>query len=866
MKVADLRSAFLSYFVEGGHTLVPSASLIPQSDPSLLFVNAGMVPFKSYFLGQEKPPYKKATTAQHCLRVGGKHNDLDNVGKTLRHHTFFEMLGNFSFGDYGKQRAIELAWQFLTQVLSLPIEKLWITVHHDDAESKRLWIDVVGVQADRVIACGDADNFWSMGDTGPCGPCTEIFYDHGPDVAGGPPGSADQDGDRFVEIWNIVFMEFNRSADGEMTPLPRLCVDTGMGLERIAAVMQGVSSNYEIDAFQDLIKAYHALAERSVNQISAQVVADHMRSMCWLIHDGVLPSNEGRGYVLRRIIRRALRFAYTDGLQLPCLYRLVPIVVQLYQHREDFVALQDTMLRVIKDEEVAFAKTIDQGIQLFEKMLNGLEGETISGEAAFKLYDTYGFPLDLVVDLARERNLSVDLEGFDACMRDQRLRSRQSQQFTALTSTDWLPDIVTEFTGYDADESMGKLLCIRSGDENVQKVTSGDAVLVFDQTPFYAESGGQVGDVGLITGPAGRFNVVDTQRHGGCVVHYGHIEEGVLSVDDTCALSVHDRRGETKKNHSATHLLHEALGQVLGTHVMQKGSLVSHERLRFDFSHPSPLKPDEIDQIEQLVNQAISADYLVSTDMMALDKAREEGVKAQFDEKYADQVRVLSMGTSRELCGGTHVSRTGEIGYFVIVEQTAVAQGIRRIEALTGLAAVQYAQQIRQQLSHLGYLLQSPVVALADKVEKMKSQLKQYQKANEALVLRSMAYDVQQALDHVQTMSSASVLVTSVSYDSPKYLRPFTQNCLVSAKVDCVVLLQVSSDKLYLSVGCGQDFAKRYTAQAVFRVLAESLGAKGGGKPVFCQGSADLSSISQGSDVGAIKKHCQQVLSAFFTD
>ncbi|MAV28236.1 MAG: alanine--tRNA ligase [Legionellales bacterium] len=863
MKVSDLRSAFLTYFVDNAHSLVPSASLIPKSDPSLLFVNAGMVPFKTYFLGQDRPPFTAVTSAQHCLRVGGKHNDLDNVGKTARHHTFFEMLGNFSFGAYGKSQAIQLAWMFLTRKLALPIDKLWITVFHDDDEARRIWIEEIGIQPERVIACGAADNFWSMGDVGPCGPCTEIFYDHGPTVAGGPPGSVDQDGDRFVEIWNIVFMEFNRSHEGEMSPLPQLCVDTGMGLERIAAVMQGVSSNYDIDTFKALITALQSLTDQPISQVAAQVIADHMRSICWMIHDGVRPSNEGRGYVLRRVIRRALRYAYSDCLVLPCLYKLVSVVTNQYQHHADFLSSEGQITQVLKQEELAFSRTIEQGIGLFEKVIAAQREKQITGEDAFKLYDTYGFPLDIVDDLARERGLTVDISGFEQCMHEQRTRSRQNQQFSSITTLDWLPSQATLFTGYDTHQAEAQLQLIRVDDASPSTLSAGqEAILIFDQTPFYAESGGQVGDQGVIESKNGRFVVNDTQRHSGVVLHHGVLEVGQFSVDEHCSLIVDSKRSNTKKNHSATHLLHDGLIAVLGDHVMQKGSLVTADRLRFDFAHSAPLTDQQINQIECYVNHIINADHDVKTEIMPLDEAKSHGVKALFDEKYDDEVRVLTMGPSRELCGGTHVARTGEIGYFVIVEQTAVAQGVRRVEAMTGLKAVEYMQGIRHCLQEAARSLQSPPDKLIEKIDKMKQQAKFLQKSQEASIIRAMEIDCRDCIQkNVYKYQDIRVLLACIDYDQAKYLRLFTQRCLATDKMDCVVLLQPVGQNVLLSVGCQQIIQEQFSAQTIFRALAEQVGAKGGGKSDFAQGS--IANATVGS-IDQLREQCNQVLAQLF--
>ena len=860
MKVAKIRAAFLDYFKAQGHTVVQSASLIPKSDPSLLFVNAGMVPFKSYFLGHDKPPFTRAASSQHCLRVGGKHNDLDNVGKTARHHTFFEMLGSFSFGDYSKQKAIEYAWTFLTEVVKLPVDKLWVTVFYDDHEARSIWTDVIGVDADRVISCGEADNFWSMGDTGPCGPCTEIFYDHGPEVAGGPPGSPDEDGDRYVEIWNVVFMEFNRSSDGQMTPLPKPCVDTGMGLERIAAVLQGVHSNYDIDVFKSLIDSYKNLSDQSVSQIGSQVVADHMRSICWLIHDGIRPSNEGRGYVLRRIIRRALRFAYVDQVPLPNLHHLVKTVVEHYKHDASFVASQPIMERTLLQEEEAFARTIDQGIKLFEKYISSLDGSVIPGELAFKLYDTYGFPLDLVVDLAEEKDLTVDVDGFDQCMAKQKHRSRQNQQFSDVQTLDWLPDEETEFLGYTQEQAHGRLLCIHAQGENQTELLSGEAMLVFDKTPFYSESGGQIGDVGVIKSEIGTFKVSDTQRHGSCTVHFGCLESGSFTVGESCELLVDENRRCIRRNHSATHLLHDALIAVLGDHVMQKGSLVTAERLRFDFSHSAPLTSDEVDQIEQHVNALIDQNFPVTTDLMKLDDAKSSGVKALFDEKYADDVRVLTMGPSRELCGGTHVARTGDIGLFMIVEQTAVAQGIRRVEAVTSQHALVNAQRQRRQLQGLAKLCQSPTDAVGDKVEKTMRLLKQQQKTIDGLNVERMRFLSQQYLDDVALVHGARILTLVLDIEDVKLMRVLTQCCLSSGQVDVVVCLLRQDQKIMLSVGVVDAMVNKVAAVDLFRNIAETFGAKGGGKRDFAQGSAVMAGAV---NMKSVRDQCHLALQDF---
>ncbi|MEC8882664.1 MAG: alanine--tRNA ligase [Pseudomonadota bacterium] len=857
MKVAQIRAEFLSYFEKNGHQLKHSASLIPKSDPTLLFVNAGMVPFKYFFLGVDKPAFQMVTSSQRCLRVGGKHNDLDNVGKTARHHTLFEMLGNFSFGAYDKRQSIQYAWNFLTQVLKLPIAKLWVTVFHEDDVSRKIWLDEIGVDPKRVIDCDEVDNFWSMGSHGPCGPCTEIFYDHGPEVAGGPPGSADADGDRYVEIWNIVFMEYNRSEDGTMQKLPKPCVDTGMGLERIAAVMQNVHSNYEIDSFVELISAYRTIANQSVSKVASQVIADHMRAICWLIHDGVLPSNEKRGYVLRRIIRRALRFAYVDGVELPVLHKLVNVVIGLYKDSPEFVLSEKKITQVLLQEEIAFSRTIDQGIKLFDKYVKSLKGSEIPGDLAFKLYDTYGFPLDLVEDLASEKKLTVDIDGFDHCMQAQKMRSRQNQQFSQMVSMDWLPQQETEFVGYVKESCDAKLLCIYADGQLHQSLSEGEAVLVFDRTPFYAESGGQIGDIGIISGDTVQFRVLDTQKQSGCVLHIGRIESGGLSTGDELQLKIDANRSLIRKNHSATHLLHEALVSVLGDHVIQKGSLVTADRLRFDFAHHKALTMDEICQVEQFVNRLIEKNVTVSTELMSLEDAKSLGVKALFDEKYDDHVRVLTMGPSKELCGGTHVEQTGDIALCMIVEQNAVSQGVRRIEAVTADAALNFVQKNRAQLYDLAKISQSSVDGISDKILKLTGSMKQMQKTIDGLQADNMRYACQEYLQTVELISGFRVLFVDLADGDPKLLRLVTQLCLDSGEVDVVVLVFGQSEKILLSVGVVDAMVSKIEAIGLFRALAETVGARGGGKKDFAQGSL---AVEGAMSVTEVRRLCREKL------
>ena len=693
MKSAEIRSQFLQYFQENGHTIVSSSPLIPGNDPTLLFTNAGMVQFKDVFTGEETRPYHRATTSQRCVRAGGKHNDLENVGYTARHHTLFEMLGNFSFGDYFKEDAIHFAWQFLTERLGLPKERLWVTVHHSDQEAEDIWIQKIGVDPNRLSRLGDKDNFWSMGDTGPCGPCSEIFYDHGPDVAGGPPGSEDDDLDRYIEIWNLVFMQFEQSADGSRTPLPKPSVDTGMGLERIAAVMQGVHSNYEIDLFQALLRAAADVTQTTdLEAKSLRVIADHIRSCSFLICDGVLPSNEGRGYVLRRIIRRAIRHGHKLGCDQPFFHKIVhTLVAEMGEAYPELRDNEDRIVAALKQEEAQFAKTLDAGMKVLEDAVESLPGNTLPGELIFRLYDTHGFPVDLTNDIARERDLELDIDGFDQAMAEQREKSRQGSSFAAEGQVRFDLDGSTEFLGYTHLDASAVVVALAKDGQQVESLAAGEpGVVVLNQTPFYAESGGQQGDSGSLTSAGGSFQVSVTKKYGAHFGHEGKLGMGELTVGDTVNARVEGpRRQATALNHSATHLLHSALRTVLGEHVTQKGSLVTHERTRFDFSHPQPVTAEEIAAIEAMVNAEIRRNEDVITRVMPIEEAKAAGAMALFGEKYDDEVRVLSMGEfSVELCGGTHVARTGDIGLFKIIAESGVASGVRRIEAVTGEGAL----------------------------------------------------------------------------------------------------------------------------------------------------------------------------------
>jgi alanyl-tRNA synthetase len=734
MSAADVRSAFLEFFRVHAHAIVPSSSLVPANDPTLLFTNAGMVQFKDVFLGRETRDYLRAASSQRCVRAGGKHNDLENVGYTARHHTFFEMLGNFSFGDYFKREAIRFAWDFLIFNLGLDPARLWCTVYKDDDEAADIWLKEVGVSPRRFARMGEASNFWAMGDTGPCGPCSEIFYDHGPEVAGGPPGSPDEDGDRYVEIWNLVFMQYNRSADGTLTPLPKPSVDTGMGLERIAAVMQGVHSNYDIDLFKNLIRAAGRLAGTSVlTSSSLRVIADHIRASAFLVVDGVLPSNEGRGYVLRRIIRRAIRHGYKLGIHDPFFYKLVPVLAQeMGTAYPELVSRRAVTERVLRQEEERFAETLANGMVLLESAIRNLRGaKIIDGETVFKLYDTYGFPADLTADVARERGLTIDMSGFESAMEQQRRRSQESSKFGADQGSAAKVDTHTVFRGYEELRSMGQVAALLKDGAAVKTLATGEkSEVVLDRTPFYAESGGQVGDAGELGGAGVRFVVSDTQKRGAAHAHIGEVVEGAIRVGDTLEARVDaERRQATVLNHTATHLLHAALRTVLGTHVQQKGSLVAPDRLRFDFAHYQAATPDELREIERLVNAQIRANAAGEIRVMDYDAAVAEGAIALFGEKYDKEVRVLKLGDfSMELCGGTHVQRAGDIGLFKITSESGVASGVRRIEALTGAAALAYVEQNDALLRDLAGLVRGSREELSDKVREQLERVKQLER------------------------------------------------------------------------------------------------------------------------------------------
>jgi len=840
----QLRQKFLQYFQQHQHKIVSSSSLIPAEDPTLLFTNAGMVQFKDVFLGHEQRGYVRATSAQRCVRAGGKHNDLENVGYTKRHHTFFEMLGNFSFGDYFKRDAIAFAWNFLTKVLQLPPEKLWITVFHDDKESEAIWLDEMKIDPKRFSRCGEKDNFWSMGDTGPCGPCTEIFYDHGPGIEGGPPGSAKQDGDRYVEVWNLVFMQFNRDASGNLTPLPAPCVDTGMGLERIAAVTQGVSDNYDIDIFQHLLQALSTLVPcQDFSQTSMRVIVDHIRSTSFLIADGVTPSNEGRGYVLRRIIRRAVRHGYKLGQHEPFLYRLTAALVEVMGDAyPELVKAQPLIEQILQQEELHFAQTLNRGMKVFDHAVLQLHGTEIPGKVVFQLYDTYGFPPDLTGDIAREKGLSLDYEGFEIAMNKQRQQSQQANQFGFDQTTESLHiSVVTEFTGYHQTHDEARVMTLLCDQRPAQTLQAGQrGVVVLDRTPFYAESGGQVGDKGKLLFGEGVFQVQDTQRHGKAILHIGRMVEGQLHVHDLVRCQVDEVRHEVMLNHSATHLLHEALRRVLGEHVAQKGSLVTAARLRFDFSHPKALTVDEIQKVEQLVNEQIRANVASEVSCHSLEEAKSTGALAFFDEKYGDEVRVVQMGEfSKEICGGTHVARTGDIGFFKITHESACSSGVRRVEAVTGKHALLWVEALEEQVRESALLLKSGRDELAPRIISLLEQSKQTQREiarlKQLLAQKQSGGFLDQAVD-VGGIKVVSALLGEVDRDT---LRTTLDS--VKQRFDSVaaVLASVVDNKIQLVSGVTKDCLEHFNATELLNHVAHQVGGKGGGRPDLAQGGGD---------------------------
>ncbi len=872
MTTSEIRSAFLEYYRSHGHEVVRSSSLVPVNDPTLLFTNAGMNQFKDVFLGKESRSYKRATTAQRCVRAGGKHNDLDNVGYTARHHTFFEMLGNFSFGDYFKKDAIHFAWGFLTGVLGLPAEKLTVTVYQTDQEAYDIWNREIGIPAERIVRIGDnkgapyaSDNFWQMGDTGPCGPCSEIFYDHGADIWGGPPGSAEEDGDRFIEVWNIVFMQFNRKSDGTFEPLPHPSVDTGMGLERIAAVMQGVHSNYEIDLFRELIAgAAEILQVSDLSSKSLRVIADHIRSCSFLICDGVIPSNEGRGYVLRRIIRRAVRHGRLLGAREVFFYRLVEKLAALmgdaYPEIRESRALIEKTLR---KEEEQFLRTLDRGLELLSGELSRLgDSKVVPGEVVFRLYDTYGFPVDLTQDVVRDNGYTVDTAGFDAEMEKQRKRAKAASNFAVDYNSQLKVSATTEFTGYDRLEDEAVILNIFKGIESVSSVaTDEEAVIVLDKTPFYAERGGQVGDTGLILGGDNfEFQVTDTRHAGNAVIHTGKVLLGEFAAGDRVRARVDvSARNSIARHHSATHLLQSALRKVLGDHVVQKGSFVSGDRLRFDFSHGEALTAEEIRSVEAFVNGYIMANLPVTTEVMDLESARATGAMALFNEKYEGTVRVVSMGdVSRELCGGTHVSATGNIGFFKLISDSGIAAGIRRIEAVTGMAAVEYTALLSQELEKSSGILRSETFGVYDKVAALEQHARDLEHQNSRLREQLALAEARGLVGSVVSVNGVKTLVATLDAVQVPELRTVMDDLKNRLGSAVILLASVNSGKISFIAGVTNDLVSRVKAGELVKFVAAQVGGKGGGKPDMAQaGGTDTAKLPQAmnSAAGWLEEH-----------
>ncbi|WP_394877139.1 alanine--tRNA ligase [Klebsiella pneumoniae] len=855
---AEIRQAFLDFFHSKGHQVVASSSLVPHNDPTLLFTNAGMNQFKDVFLGLDKRNYSRATTAQRCVRAGGKHNDLENVGYTARHHTFFEMLGNFSFGDYFKQDAIKYAWELLTgeNWFALPKEKLWVTVYETDDEAFDIWANEVGVPRERIIRIGDnkgapfaSDNFWQMGDTGPCGPCTEIFFDHGDHIWGGPPGSPEEDGDRYIEIWNIVFMQFNRQADGTMEPLPKPSVDTGMGLERIAAVLQHVNSNYDIDLFRDLIASVAKVTGATdLTNKSLRVIADHIRSCAFLVADGVIPSNENRGYVLRRIIRRAIRHGNMLGAKDTFFWKLVAPLIDVMGSAGDELKQQQAQVeQVLKTEEEQFARTLERGLALLDEELSKLKGDTLDGETAFRLYDTYGFPVDLTADVCRERNIKVDEAGFEAAMEEQRRRARESSGFGADYNAMIRVDGASEFKGYDHLELNGKVTALFIDGKAVDSVSAGqEAVVILDQTPFYAESGGQVGDKGELKGAGFSFAVSDTQKYGQAIGHIGKVASGTLKVGDAVQADVDEaRRQRIRLNHSATHLMHAALRQVLGTHVAQKGSLVNDKALRFDFSHFEAMKPEEIRAVEDLVNAQIRRNLAIETNIMDIDAARASGAMALFGEKYDDRVRVLRMGDfSTELCGGTHAARTGDIGLFRITSESGTAAGVRRIEAVTGEGAMAILHAQSDQLNDIAQLLKGDSHNLGEKVRAALERTRQLEKELQQLKEQAAAQESANLSSKAEEINGVKLLVSELTGVEPKMLRTMVDDLKNQLGSTIVVLATVADGKVSLIAGVSKDVTDRVKAWELVGMVAQQVGGKGGGRPDMAQaGGTDASAL-----------------------
>ena len=844
MNTSEIRETFLNFYKSKDHQIVDSSSLIPVNDDTLLFTNAGMVQFKDVFLGTEKKKYVKATSSQRCIRAGGKHNDLENVGYTLRHHTFFEMLGNFSFGDYFKEDAIKYAWEFLTEVLKLEEDKLWISVYKDDDEAAKIWEEVIGVNPNRIVRLGDEDNFWSMGETGPCGPCSEIYYDHGDHIEGTPPGSDGDEGDRFVEIWNLVFMQFNRNEAGEMTPLPKPSVDTGMGLERITAVMQGVNSNYETDLFKGLIEASEKILGNK-GSVSHKVISDHIRSTSFLIVDGITPENEGRGYVLRRILRRAIRHGYKMGATKPFLNELVYNLSDLM--KDAYPAIdekKDHISSIIKNEEIKFFETLSKGINILDEAINNLKDKTIPGEVVFKLHDTFGFPFDLTADIAREKHLDIDEDAFNVCMDQQKKSSKAGSSFVSkLPAASGVDETI--FLGYEDLKSESKVLVLWIDQERVDEANENQEIFIAcNQTPFYAESGGQVGDKGRFSSSNSSGAILDCKKQGKVFIHKALVEKGSLKVGDVIDMNVEkDKRLATAIHHSSTHLLHSALRSILGEHVQQKGSLVDESKLRFDFSHGKPLSKEEIDSIEEIVNNEVLNNVDVSTKIMKLDDAMNSGAQALFGEKYDEEVRVLSMGSdsfSVELCGGTHVKRTGDIGVFVITAQSSVASGIRRIEAVAGKKALSYISEIRKVNNSLQEILNTPVDAMNEKIQSLIDENKKLKKSGG---VTSSKADV--VSSDVMDIDDWKLVVEHISIEDAKQLRGLVDQKKQSLDKGCVVLLNSHNNKVAIVSGVTDNLLDVISAKDVVSSLCEKLNGRGGGRPDFAQGAGESENINE---------------------
>ena len=841
MKTNEIRQSFLDFFESKNHEVVPSSALVPNNDETLLFTNAGMVQFKDVFLGTDKKSYKRASTSQRCIRAGGKHNDLENVGYTLRHHTFFEMLGNFSFGDYFKEEAIEFAWEFLTEVLKLDKDKLWITVYKDDDEAEEIWKNKIGIDSKRIARLGDEDNFWSMGDTGPCGPCSEIFYDHGDHIEGTPPGADGDEGDRFIEIWNLVFMQFNRDESGNMEPLPKPSVDTGMGLERIAAVMQGVNSNYETDIFKDLIIASEKILGNS-GSTSHKVIADHIRSSVFLISDGVVPQKEGRGYVLRRIMRRGIRHGYKIGATEPFLHMLVKDLINLMkQAYPEIENNYENIVKIIKKEETKFFETLQNGIEILEESISTMQNNTISGEIVFKLHDTYGFPFDLTADIAREKKLLIDEDVFNECMQQQQESSKSSSHFvSSLPAASGVEE--TKFLGYDQLESESEILAIWNGQERVENALKGQEIfLAFNQTPFYAESGGQIGDKGKFASENATGNILDCRKQGKVFIHEVIVESGEIKKGDLIEMSVEkEKRIAIAIHHSSTHLLHAALREVLGDHVQQKGSLVDENKLRFDFSHDKPLTQDEIATIEKIVNKEALNNLEVKTELMKLDDAMKSGAMALFGEKYDDDVRVLTMGEnsySVELCGGTHVTRTGDIGFFIITTQSSVASGIRRIEAVAGMQALDYIKRLKEVNSSIQNLLNVSADNIHDKIKLLidenKSLKSKGSKSSKREIVFSESFEI----------NDWKLVIQQVHLDDTKDLRLLADEQKNTNEKVCVVIFSEENSKIAFVCGVTKNLTDKLSAKDIVSVVSEKISGKGGGRSDFAQGAGKSKNI-----------------------